>query len=686
MQPLVDPIPAKLLRAEKRWRDLVPLALLLAAVLVFFARVLFTTRYVIPWDFRGFHLPLAMAVFDAMKGTGSVLWDTTTYCGRPLFADPTAQVFYLPTDFTIWISTLAGSSRLAWLLEWELVLHVFAAGAFTYLLLRRMAVSRAAALCGGLVFELGGFFASQTQHMGAVEGAAWIPLMWAAVWELRRAWSGRWFGALSIATAMVILAGFPAMMSTAIVSTVLLAAMLSVRRAGPALCGIALGLGLSAILLIPAAQLTLLSVAKYRTDWFTGWGLPKGSFLSLVAPPSHATPSDLIYCGIGGVVLALIGAVRKSALPFAVVTALGAIWMAGTATVLGQAVWAITPKLAKGSLYPLYGSAAFCLGVAVLAGLGLDRIPRISVGFQYAIAVLVAADLIVVGWHRPMNAFDSRQEAGITREQIDGSPATLACLRDLVNGRELARFDTHATSASWATTAPLSLLPIAGGYNALVLERLMQVRLAFVKGERWGAWYEVDDPASPMLDALNVRYVISGKPMSAAKLQLRTEIPGYCVYENRAALPRFWLVHQVRRAVTAEEAFREIRRPDFRPAEIAVVEGAGPAEVSGQAASGEEVRVQRYGAREVALDVTTKSAAFLATSEVQYAGWRAWIDDREVPIAMTNGAFRGLFVPAGKHRVRFRFAPPILLAGAGVSGLSLLVLAGLMAGKRSNSR
>jgi len=674
MLPLVDPISAKLLRAEKRWRDLVPIALLLAAVLVFFAPVLFTRRYVIPWDFRGFHLPLAMAVFDAMKGTGSVLWDTTTYCGRPLFADPTAQVFYLPTDFTIWLSTLAGSSRLAWLLEWELVLHVFAAGALTYLLLRRMAVSRVAALCGGLVFELGGFFASQTQHMGAVEGAAWIPLMWAAVWELHKAWSGRWFGALGIATAMVILAGFPAMMSTAIVSTLLLAVGLAMRRAGLALCGIVLGIGLAAILLIPAAQLTLLSVAKYRTDWFTGWGLPKAAFLSLVAPPGHATSSDLIYCGIGGLVLALIGAARKSALPFAILTGLAGIWMAGTTTVFGQAVWAVTPKLAKGSLYPLYASAAFCLGLAVLAGLGLDRIPRISVGLKYLIAALVAADLIAVGSGRPMNAFDARHEPGITREQIDGSAATLACLRELVNGRELARFDTYATSASWATTAPLTLLPIAGGYNALVLERLMQVRLAFVKGERWGAWYEVENPASPMLAALNVRYLLSGKPVSAPNLQWRAEIPGYTVYENRAALPRFWLVHQLQRADTAPEAFREIRRPDFRPAETAVVEGAGAAEVSGPAEGGEEVRVQRYGAREVVLDVTAKSAAFLATSEVQYPGWHAWIDDREVAIAMTNGAFRGVFVPAGRHRVRFGFTPGILYWGAGVTLLSLCVL------------
>ena len=92
-----------------------PLAILFAAVMIFFARVLFTHTYLIPWDFRGFHLPLATAVFDAMKGTGSILWDTSTYCGRPLFADPQAQIFYPPTALAVFLSTFFGASALAYI-------------------------------------------------------------------------------------------------------------------------------------------------------------------------------------------------------------------------------------------------------------------------------------------------------------------------------------------------------------------------------------------------------------------------------------------------------------------------------------------------------------------------------------------------------------------------------------------
>ena len=50
--------------------------------------------------------------------------------------------------------------------------------------------------------------------------------------------------------------------------------------------------------------------------------------------------------------------------------------------------------------------------------------------------------------------------------------------------------------------------------NPLALERLIQARLSFAKGYRWGAWYEVENLASPMIDALNIRYILAGKPIS----------------------------------------------------------------------------------------------------------------------------------------------------------------------------
>ena len=673
-----------------------PLIILFAAVVVFFARVLLTRAYLLPWDFPGFHLPLAMSVFDAMKGSGSVLWETTTYCGRPLFADPQAQVFYPPTILTIFVSTFFDSSWLVYWLEWALALHVFAAGAFTYLLLRKMGVSTVGALCGGLVFELGGFFASQAQHFDVIDGAAWMPLMWAAAWQLRRGFVGNWFGALAIGSAMAILAGVPQMAITAIASTVVYSVILwafgegRIRGVFIVLAGVLAAVGLSAIMLAPAIQLVWLSVAKYRSEWAKGGGLSPEVLVTLVWPPNREKVSDLIFCGIGGSFLAAMAVSmknsRKFAGPFACITLLSFVWMLGTGTLFGRALWAIVPRMVQGSLYPYYAMASFCLGVAALAGIGLDRIMRWTTIQKYAVALVVGAELIAVGSGRPMNASDVQKEPGITREQIDGSTAVMQRLRDLTKGNPPARIDTHAGPLALATAAPLTRIPTANGYNPLVLERLIQVRLSFAKGYRWGAMYEVEDLASPMIDALNLRYIISRNPIAVSaggvpKYTLRADLPGFLVFENASALPRFFLVHRIFAAGTPEEAFSAIHKPDFTPSSVAVVEQPPPPEwiarvssFQGNAGfqeltSEESTQVLHYGATEVLLAVRTKTPGFLVTSEVHYPGWRAWIDGSEVPLYMTNGAFRGLFVPEGNHAIRMAFQPQILYFGSAVSAL-----------------
>jgi hypothetical protein len=47
----------------------------------------------------------------------------------------------------------------------------------------------------------------------------------------------------------------------------------------------------------------------------------------------------------------------------------------------------------------------------------------------------------------------------------------------------------------------------------------------------------------------------------------------------------------------------------------------------------------------------------LITSEADYPGWRASLNGGEIPIIHTNVAFRGLQIPADRHRVEFVFRP-----------------------------
>jgi uncharacterized membrane protein YfhO len=67
--------------------------------------------------------------------------------------------------------------------------------------------------------------------------------------------------------------------------------------------------------------------------------------------------------------------------------------------------------------------------------------------------------------------------------------------------------------------------------------------------------------------------------------------------------------------------------------------------------------------------------ALLVLSDVYAHGWKAWVDNKPVPIAITNVAFRGVPVGAGAHTVRFEFDPEDLRTGRMISLTLLLLLA-----------
>jgi uncharacterized membrane protein YfhO len=43
--------------------------------------------------------------------------------------------------------------------------------------------------------------------------------------------------------------------------------------------------------------------------------------------------------------------------------------------------------------------------------------------------------------------------------------------------------------------------------------------------------------------------------------------------------------------------------------------------------------------------------------DIYYSGWEAYVDGERRPILRANLLFRGVEVPAGHHRVEFRFRP-----------------------------
>jgi len=681
-----------------------PYIALFAEVLVFYRRVLLSARYVVPWDFTGYHFPLAAFIAKSFRHGQLPLWDPYTYCGFPFYANIQAQLFYPPAVATIFLSNFFGPTSLLRMLEWMAALHVFLGGVFTYLLVRRLGAGRAAATLGGTVYQLGGFFTSQAQHLGAFCGAAWLPLGWLSVVVLAGGFTWRWAAVLALSLSMSFLAGFPAMTVVVFVSSLMLGIVLiGFKRAHLTLLG-AYGLAclwsflLAGIQLLPTWELAKLSTAPQRGQWGGGGGgVPLQALVSLVWPNYYSifdlshyklpwNPTFLyLYCSLGGLILALaVVFLRKGKFwaIFALVTLLSALWMLGEYTPVGKIFYVSLPLTLRSPIYAEFAMASFVLGMAVLAGLGAEAFvtPRGTV-FSVLLTAVVAFDLVHAGSGKVFNCSPVSSNRMVTAESFEGSRDSLIKIRSLVNQSvPPARIEPVEDSENWAVAASLTEVPTASGDDPLALVRILKVRLLFAKGEPWNRYYVASRLDSPVFKLLNVRYVVSLAPSEPAEIRRASftqvaQVRERRFYENHRALPRFFLVRRLRRVANMEEGLRLMASPEFDPLQAAVVEGNLDYEGSGGLAHLKPVKIIAYAPSEVQVETEAAEPAFLVTSETFYPGWKASIDGRQAPLFLTNVAFRGMPVPAGRHRIAMRYEPRTLRLGMMVSLIGWVALA-----------
>lgn len=186
---------------------------------------------------------------------------------------------------------------------------------------------------------------------------------------------------------------------------------------------------------------------------------------------------------------------------------------------------------------------------------------------------------------------------------------------------------------------------------------------------------------SPLLDLLNVRFIVipaTIPPERSDLTQLVTALPvvyrddSVQIVENREALPRAWIVHDVVQR-PAHEALSLLASGTIDPRSTAVVESAPPA-VQSPGGAPDTVVITEWQPETITLAVTTSAPGLLVLSEVATPGWAASIDGKKAPVLQTNYLFRGIPIPAGTHTVSLRYRQPFLSAGlliTGVTGLGI---------------
>jgi hypothetical protein len=162
---------------------------------------------------------------------------------------------------------------------------------------------------------------------------------------------------------------------------------------------------------------------------------------------------------------------------------------------------------------------------------------------------------------------------------------------------------------------------------------------------------------------------------------------------NPAALGNAWFVRDVKQVNSADEEIKEMG-PGFKPENTAIVDKRFADQLKGSVNfdSSAKIQLNSYAPNKLEYSYSSTAAGTVIFSEVYYAkGWNAFIDGNPAPHFRANYVLRGMNVPAGSHKIEFRFEPELYhtteKVGMAASGLLLLLALGLllMAFKKNKS-
>lgn len=226
------------------------------------------------------------------------------------------------------------------------------------------------------------------------------------------------------------------------------------------------------------------------------------------------------------------------------------------------------------------------------------------------------------------------------------------------------------------------------GYNPAQVERYRRLMTALNGLERdyHEALVYASGLRSPLLDMLNVRYVLVPARVLPDQLEMvrliETMPTVYLdervrVLENPAALPRAWVVHDVR-VMSDAKALVALSDASVDPRLTALLARDAPALDALPAGATDAVEITSYENDDVRLDVNLASRGMLVLADSYDPNWRVYVDGKRSDLYAVNTVLRGVEVPAGAHEVEFRYDPAALRAGLAVSGLAALGVIGVV--------
>ena len=638
-------------------------------------------------------------------------WSPAILSGFPFAANPLSGLWYPPGWLALFFPLPFGFNLLV-------MAHMLWGGVGMYVLLRTEGLSRRAAILGAVGFEaMPKLFAHYgAGHLTLLYAVTWTPWLLCASRQTLTVFKRRFPWIEAVILAMIFLAD----VRWTVYAALLWAGYVLVHLRRSKFPPVRLSLGgrfahlgtqtllavlIAAPLALPLAEFVRLSSrALMVAEDFFAYSLPVPRLLGLVFPDFGGFHEWMLYSGLIALMLSLLACFWVSARPAS------KFWIWAAVLALLFSIGSQLPPLRLLASLPVINllrvpsRALFVLGMALAAlaayaterlmGSSAPREKRVGAlclaGLTSFILVLSAGVWLISGrlplsfaWASGLALLGALWIGLRFRQRL--SPRIwwiglmILCLADWVwmdhtlfysrpakavfsEGQALADY-LSAVEGEYRLYSPSYSLPqqtaandhlqLADGVDPMQLQSYVSFMQA-ATGVPWTGYsvavppYSSGQPQSDnasyrpdpvLLGLLNVRFVASEFDLPVEGLALLSRFGETRLYENQMALPRAWV------------------QPEDTPV-------------------GDQIRpVERLSWEPSHIDMAAEGPGLLVLSEVDYPGWRVWVDGQPAAIVQVADLLRGVHLSPGEHQILFTFQPVSLYIGGLLCALAISFLA-----------
>jgi hypothetical protein len=298
---------------------------------------------------------------------------------------------------------------------------------------------------------------------------------------------------------------------------------------------------------------------------------------------------------------------------------------------------------------------------------------RVKLPLLYAgLLLLVWIDMFTVS-KRYLNNDDFVNKRR-SQEQVQASEANLLINQDKSIYRVI---DLSGGIGGAINSADISRFHLSvGGYHGAKMKRYQEVLDSVMLQEiqNFAVQLQQQQTYTPqMLEQLSILNMLNTK-----YLILAPSAQG--VITNTAALGNAWFVDEYKVVPNANAEIQAIA--GFSPARTAIVDQRYQSQLSGLSImpdNAAKISLSAYEPDHLTYQSTAASPQLAVFSEIFYRGnedWQAFIDGKPVPHFRANYILRAMVVPAGSHKIEFRFEPKTYHRGETIALISSILLFG----------